>query len=160
MTEWTDNFKEEIGKGGFGAVYKGLYHDGKQARSIAVKRMNDDPDKLKEIKKSFNTEIKTLTNVRHCNLIRLIGYYIPLEAEVDKSFYLVYEHVERGDLAELLKNDWSANSLDWRTRISIAYDVACALQHLHNRKDDEGNPILHRDIKAANIGSYFFNIYF
>ncbi|XP_065634352.1 G-type lectin S-receptor-like serine/threonine-protein kinase LECRK1 [Quercus suber] len=65
----TDNFKEEIGRGAFGIVYKGAVGDGKKL--IAVKRL----DKLlAEREREFQTEMKVIGRTHHKNLVQLLGY--------------------------------------------------------------------------------------
>lgn len=62
---------------------------------------------------------------------------------------LVSEYLPHGSLEELF------DMLDtWHDRLLVASDVADALQYLHTMvTDDEGRPlpILHRDVKPANV---------
>ncbi|PQQ20648.1 putative leucine-rich repeat receptor-like protein kinase [Prunus yedoensis var. nudiflora] len=66
-----DDFHEKycIGKGGFGRVYKAELVSG---QVVAVKRLNmSDSNDIPAINlQSFENEIRTLTNVRHRNIIR------------------------------------------------------------------------------------------
>ncbi|KAG4977885.1 hypothetical protein JHK84_037567 [Glycine max] len=89
----TDNYnpKNKIGRGGFGTVYQGTLRDG---RRIAVKTLSV---WSKQGVREFLTEIKTLSNVKHSNLVELIGFCIQ-----GPSRTLVYEHVENGSLNSAL----------------------------------------------------------
>ncbi|ONH93175.1 hypothetical protein PRUPE_8G217300 [Prunus persica] len=70
-----EDFHEKycIGKGGFGRVYKAELQSG---QVIAVKRLNmSDSNDIPAINpQSFKNEIRTLTNIRHRNIIRLHGF--------------------------------------------------------------------------------------
>ncbi|BBH10142.1 hypothetical protein Prudu_022839 [Prunus dulcis] len=62
-----------IGKGGFGKVYKAELPS---SQVVAVKRLNMcDSNDIPAINlQSFENEIRTLTNLRHRNIIRLYGF--------------------------------------------------------------------------------------
>jgi hypothetical protein len=77
----TDDFAERIGRGGYGSVFKGALADGTR---VAVKCL----DKLDKGKKSVLTEVETIGNLQHSNLLRLIGFCS------EKSYkVLVYEYM-------------------------------------------------------------------
>ncbi|KAK4477552.1 hypothetical protein RD792_016784 [Penstemon davidsonii] len=67
----TQNFSNAffIGKGGFGIVYKGLIDNGRE--TVAIKRLKPSS---RQGKREFWTEIETLSELRHNNLVSLIGY--------------------------------------------------------------------------------------
>jgi hypothetical protein len=63
----TNHFKEEVGKGSFGAVYRGALNKGK--RLIAVKRL----EKLVEDgERVFQAEVRAIGNTHLRNLVRLL----------------------------------------------------------------------------------------
>ncbi|KAM1385501.1 hypothetical protein ACFX2F_032059 [Malus domestica] len=70
-----DDFHEKycIGTGGFGRVYKAELQSG---QVVAVKRLNmSDSNDIPAINlQSFQNEIRTLTSIRHRNIIRLYGF--------------------------------------------------------------------------------------
>lgn len=136
----TEDFSpnRRLGQGGFGVVYKGVLSDGTE---LAVKLLNNSNQVLVE----FLNEIVTITNVRHKNLVKLKGCCVKGDQRL-----LVYEYVENKNLAEAL---WDAPSkggrdLDWPARFNIILGVARGLAYLH---EEVTPPIIHRDIKAANI---------
>ncbi|KAJ3699466.1 hypothetical protein LUZ61_003171 [Rhynchospora tenuis] len=85
----TNNFssQNEIGKGGFGVVYKGQLPDGKE---IAVKRLSMHASQgINE----FKTEVLTCANLQHRNLVRLLGCCIHANERM-----LVYEYMSNKSL--------------------------------------------------------------
>ncbi|KAI9083769.1 hypothetical protein K1719_034237 [Acacia pycnantha] len=136
----TGNFhpSNRIGRGGYGVVYKGVLRDGTQ---VAIKCLSVES---KQGAREFMTEIDMISNVRHPNLVQLVGCCIEENHRI-----LVYEFLENNSLARFLlgfKSKFVA--LNWLKRASICRGTASALAFLH----DEVQPnIVHRDIKASNI---------
>ncbi|KAG4203217.1 hypothetical protein ERO13_A05G387900v2 [Gossypium hirsutum] len=129
-------FKEELGKGSFGAVYKGSLNRGRNL--IAVKRL----EKLvEEGEREFQAEMRAIARAHHKNLVRLLGY-----CAEDSKRVLVYEYMGNGSLADLLFK--SRQSPDWDERTRIALDVARGILYLHEECE---TPVIHCDIKPQNI---------
>ncbi|KAL1325948.1 hypothetical protein HN51_035992 [Arachis hypogaea] len=135
----TNGFKQELGKGSFGAVYKGvLYKEGRSRRLIAVKRL----EKLVEDgEREFQAEVRAIGKTHHRNLVRLLGFC----AEGPKRL-LVYEYMSNGSLGKLLFGD--ERLPDWDERVRIALDIARGILYLHEECEA---PIIHCDIKPQNI---------
>ncbi|WRX07687.1 Protein kinase domain - like 5 [Theobroma cacao] len=132
----TNGFREELGKGSFGAVYKGTLYKGR--KSIAVKRL----EKLvEEGEREFQAEMRAIGRTHHRNLVRLLGY-----CAEDSKRLLVYEYMGNGSLADLLFK--TTMRPDWNERIRIALDVAKGILYLHEECE---SPIIHCDIKPQNI---------
>lgn len=123
----TEDFSERycIGRGGFGTVYKARLFNGE---TVAVKRLNitDSSDATANNRWSFENEIRTLTEVRHRNIIKLHGF-----CSMNNCLYLAYEYLERGSLGKLLYSDEGAN-LSWHSRVKIVKGLAHALSYLHH----------------------------
>ncbi|PON68070.1 Serine/threonine protein kinase [Parasponia andersonii] len=136
----TRNFSPsfKIGQGGFGTVYKGRLADG---TIVAIKRAKKSVYD-KHLGVEFQSEIRTLAQVEHLNLVKFYGF---LEHE-DERIVLV-EYVPNGTLREHL-DCLHGNILDLAARLDIAIDVAHAITYLHMYTD---HPIIHRDIKSSNI---------
>ncbi|GKA34867.1 putative receptor-like protein kinase [Tanacetum coccineum] len=68
----TNDFSEEnqLGQGGFGAVYKGVFEDGQE---IAVKRLAMDSGQGDV---EFKNEVLLVAKLQHRNLVRLLGFSI------------------------------------------------------------------------------------
>ncbi|CAK7351249.1 unnamed protein product [Dovyalis caffra] len=80
----TDDFKEILGRGGFGSVFKGKLADGTE---IAVKRL----EKLGQGMSEFLAEAEAIGSLHHFNLVWLIGFC------AEKSFrLLVFEYLSNG----------------------------------------------------------------
>ncbi|PON97338.1 Serine/threonine protein kinase [Trema orientale] len=136
----TRNFSPsfKIGQGGFGTVYKGRLADG---TIVAIKRAKKSVYD-KHLGVEFQSEIRTLAQVEHLNLVKFYGF---LEHE-DERIVLV-EYVPNGTLRAHLDCQ-HGNILDLAARLDIAIDVAHAITYLHMYTD---HPIIHRDIKSSNI---------
>ncbi|KAG5383248.1 hypothetical protein IGI04_034718 [Brassica rapa subsp. trilocularis] len=68
LEQATENFKLQIGSGGFGAVYKGTLPD---ETLIAVKKITNHGLNGRQ---EFCTEIAVIGNIRHANLVKLRGF--------------------------------------------------------------------------------------
>ena len=93
--------------------------------------------------KSFETEVKVLSEIRHRNILKLHGFCLHKQC-----MFLVYEYMERGSLYCVLRNDDEAVELNWTKRVNIVKGVAHALSYLHHNFNP---PIVHRDISSSNI---------
>ncbi|KAK2656646.1 hypothetical protein Ddye_009698 [Dipteronia dyeriana] len=134
----TSNFSDErkLGEGGFGAVYKGYLIDIDTA--IAVKRISRGS---KQGKKEYITEVKTISQLRHRNLVQLIGW-----CHDRGEFLLAYEFMPNGSLDSHLFDKKSP--LTWAVRYKISLGLASALLYLHEEWEQ---CVVHRDIKSSNI---------
>ncbi|KAL0347423.1 UNVERIFIED_CONTAM: Cold-responsive protein kinase [Sesamum calycinum] len=127
-----------IGRGGFGVVYKGVLRDGTQ---VAIKTLSAES---KQGTDEFLTELNMISNIRHPNLVQLIGCCIEGNNRI-----LVYEYLENNSLASaLLASKGKCQELDWSKRAAICKGTASGLAFLH---EDAEPRIVHRDIKASNV---------
>ncbi len=123
----------QLGKGGMGAVY--LAHDQTLGIKVAVKEnLNLNP----ESERQFKREASLLATLRHPNLPRVTDHFV-----LEGRQYLVMDYIEGVDLhARAAREEVSLEEvLEW------ASAVADALHYLHTRTP----PIIHRDVKPANI---------
>ncbi|XP_010256775.1 PREDICTED: putative receptor protein kinase ZmPK1 [Nelumbo nucifera] len=138
----TKIFKEELGRGGSGAVYKGLLGDN---TVVAVKKLED----VIEGEDAFWAEVSTFARVNHVNIVGMLGFC----SEGTKRL-LVYEYVENGSLSKNLFSDASSNSngeassLSWKERFRIALGTAKGLAYLHHECLEW---VIHCDVKPENI---------
>ncbi|KAI3991962.1 hypothetical protein MKX01_012907 [Papaver californicum] len=134
----TEFFSEakKIGEGGFGKVYRcSLGHT-----PVAVKVLKpDESDRTK--KEEFLMEVEVLSQLRHPNLVLLLGACPEIGS-------LVYEYMENGSLDKRLFFHGGTPPLPWFVRFRIAHEVACGLSFLHCSVPE---PIIHRDLKPGNI---------
>ncbi|KAL7095811.1 hypothetical protein ACP275_10G046100 [Erythranthe tilingii] len=139
LKDATNGFKEfnELGRGTYGFVYKAVLSDGRQ---VAVKRANA-ATIIHTNSRDFETELEILCNVRHGNIVNLLGYC----AEMGERL-LVYEYIPNGTLHDHLHGGLS--SLNWTLRLRIAMQAAKGLEYLHK---EVVPPIVHRDVKSSKI---------
>ncbi|WCJ22759.1 calmodulin-binding receptor-like cytoplasmic kinase 2 [Euphorbia peplus] len=128
----------KIGQGGYGTVYRGRLDDG---TFVAIKRAKKSVHD-KPLGTEFQSEIQTLAQVEHLNLVKLYGFL-----EQGDERIIVVEYVPNGTLREHL-DCVHGTVLNLALRLDIAIDVAHAVTYLHTYTD---HPIIHRDIKSSNI---------
>ncbi|KQJ81773.2 hypothetical protein BRADI_5g02980v3 [Brachypodium distachyon] len=132
----TCGFREVLGSGASGTVYKGQLQD-EHATSIAVKKI----EKLQqETEKEFMVEVQTIGQTFHKNLVRLLGI-----CNEGTDRLLVYEFMTNGSLNEFLFSDTRPH---WSLRVQVALGVARGLLYLH---EECSTQIIHCDIKPPNI---------
>ncbi|KAL6526890.1 hypothetical protein OROGR_015980 [Orobanche gracilis] len=125
----------ELGRGGFGAVYRTVLGDG---RSVAIKKLT--VSSLVKSQDDFEREVKTLGNIRHVNLVALDGYYWTPSLQL-----LIYEFVSGGNLYKHLHENSSSPHLSWNERFNIILGAARGLAHLHRMN------VVHYNLKSSNI---------
>ncbi|XLU57842.1 LEAF RUST 10 DISEASE-RESISTANCE LOCUS RECEPTOR-LIKE PROTEIN KINASE-like 1.1 isoform X3 [Arachis ipaensis] len=138
LEEATSRFdlNKQVGDGGFGTVYYGKLHDG---REVAVKRLYEHNYRRVE---QFMNEVQILTRLRHKNLVSLYG----CTSRTSRELLLVYEYIPNGTVASHLHGESAKPGLlPWSTRMKIAVETASALAYLH------ATDIIHRDVKTNNI---------
>uniref|UniRef100_A0A803LL36 non-specific serine/threonine protein kinase n=1 Tax=Chenopodium quinoa TaxID=63459 RepID=A0A803LL36_CHEQI len=135
----TGHFQDlnKLGRGGFGAVYKGILEDGQE---IAVKRLSKGSGQgLKE----FMTEVLVISKLQHRNLVKLLGC-----CTEGKEKMLVYEYMPNKSLDALLFDPTYQKIFDWKRRFNVILGICRGLLYLHR---DSRLRIIHRDLKASNI---------
>ncbi|GMP71215.1 hypothetical protein CsSME_00029717 [Camellia sinensis var. sinensis] len=134
-----------IGRGGAGIVYKGTMPNGEE---VAVKKLLGIGKGSCHDDNGLSAEIQTLGQIRHRNIVRLLGFCSNRETNL-----LVYEYLPNGSLGEVLHGK-RGGYLKWETRVKIAVEAAKGLSYLHH---DCSPLIIHRDVKSNNIllGSEF-----
>ncbi|XP_008446315.1 serine/threonine-protein kinase PBL34-like [Cucumis melo] len=143
----TRNFRPEslLGEGGFGCVFKGWVEENGTAPvkpgtglTVAVKTLNHDG---LQGHKEWMAEVNFLSDLKHPNLVRLIGY-----CNEDDQRLLVYEFMPRGSLENHLFR--RSLPLPWSIRMKIALGAAKGLAFLH---EEAKRPVIYRDFKTSNI---------
>ncbi|KAH7659323.1 Glycerophosphodiester phosphodiesterase protein [Dioscorea alata] len=135
----TSHFKEKLGQGGFGSVFKGrLPWD----RLVAIKMLTNSKYNTGE---DFINEVSTIGRIHHINVVKLIGF-----CSDGMQRALVYEYMPNGSLDKFIfsSNDGPNHKFSLDKLIDIALGVARGLDYLHKGCDMQ---ILHFDIKPHNI---------
>ncbi|KMZ65151.1 Receptor-like kinase [Zostera marina] len=126
LQEFTNNFKKELGGGGFGTVFEGSLEEG---RKIAVKRLMDGAG---QGQREFLSEVETIGSVHHINLVSLIGF-----CSWKSHRLLVYEYMCKGSLDK------------WIFKVDEDHElIVKGLLYLHKECEKR---IAHLDIKPENI---------
>ncbi|KAI5404403.1 hypothetical protein KIW84_051532 [Lathyrus oleraceus] len=140
IMEATSNLSDRyiIGRGAHGVVYKALVS---QDIAYAVKKLAFAASNGNKL--SMVTEIQTLGQVRHRNLVKLENFWFKQDYGL-----ILYSYMSNGSLYDILHEKKPAPSFEWNVRYKIAIGIAHGLAYLHYDCDP---PIVHRDIKPSNI---------
>ncbi|KAK7291407.1 hypothetical protein RIF29_06530 [Crotalaria pallida] len=139
VKKMTNSFKDKLGQGGFGTVYKGKLSSG---CPVAVKILNAS----KKNGADFINEVATISGTSHINVVTLLGFCF----EGNKKA-LIYEFMPNGSLDKFIYqkgHDETTPSLGWDNLYQIALGIARGLEYLHRGCNTR---ILHFDIKPHNI---------
>jgi len=134
LVKATRKFKEELGRGGSGIVYKGILDN---SRAVAVKTLEN----VRQCEEEFQAELSIIGRINHMNLVRIWGF-----CSESSHRMLVTEYIENGSLANILFKDNIL--LEWRQRFNIALGVAKGLAYLHHECLEW---VIHCDVKPENI---------
>ncbi|XP_012490947.1 probably inactive leucine-rich repeat receptor-like protein kinase At5g48380 [Gossypium raimondii] len=135
----TNSFSKNniIGSGRTGTMYKGVLEDG---TSLMIKRLQDSQHSDKE----FTSEMATLGNVKHRNLVPLLGFCV-----AKKERLIVYRYMANGTLNDNLHPVDDANkAMEWSIRLKIGIGAAKGFAWLHHNCNPR---ILHRNISSKCI---------
>ncbi|PNY03060.1 receptor-like protein kinase [Trifolium pratense] len=133
----TNKFKDKLGEGAHGAVYKGKLSS---EIVVAVKMLNNAEGDGKE----FINEVGTMGKIHHLNVVRLLGYCAD-------GFHraLVYDFFPNGSLQKFISPPSNKDSfLGWDKLQQIALGIASGIEYLHQGCDER---ILHFDINPHNV---------
>ncbi|XP_078161931.1 uncharacterized protein LOC144557258 [Carex rostrata] len=146
----TQNFssKNLIGRGAFGEVYKADMII-ENVTTVAVKVLNLEKHSAS---RSFFSECEALKNVRHRNLVKVLSLCSSIDHQGNDFKALVFEFMPNGSLETWLHpnacTDRPFRILNFIQRLNIAFDMAAALDYLHNHVPA---PIVHCDLKPSNV---------
>jgi serine/threonine protein kinase len=130
LVKVTRKFKDELGRGGSGIVYKGILEDG---RAVAVKML----ESIRHCEEEFQAKLQVIGRINHINLVRIWGFCSESSYKMD---------IENGSLANILFKDNIL--LEWKQRFNIALGVAKGLAYLHHECLEW---VIHCDVKPENI---------
>jgi len=128
----------EIGRGGFGRVFRAF--DPRVGRVVAVKVLDSNGDDSQLGR--FRNEASAAGNLHHENIVTVHEF-----GEDNGIQYLVMEYLEGQDLQKVLKEQLlgTRTPLTLLQKVTIMYQVAEGLHYAHR------SGVLHRDVKPANI---------
>ena len=113
VIEATENFDEKycIGCGAYENVCKIILCT---TELLAVKRIHLIEAEITLHGKEYRSEIQALTPILHWNFVKLYGF-----CSYPQCKFLIYEYMERGNLANILKDDEGSRELNWVNRMNI-----------------------------------------
>ncbi|KXG32744.1 rust resistance kinase Lr10 [Sorghum bicolor] len=135
----TRRFKEKVGQGGFGSVYKGNLPNGVP---VAVKMLENSAGEGEE----FINEVATIGLIHHANIVRLLGF-----CSEGTRRALIYEYMPNESLEKYIFSHDSSISQELlvpKKMLDIALGIARGMEYLHQGCNKR---ILHFDIKPHNI---------
>ncbi|XP_039026717.1 PR5-like receptor kinase [Hibiscus syriacus] len=136
----TKSFKDKLGEGGFGTVYRGKLPDG---RLVAVKVLSESRGDGEE----FINEVASISRTSHVNVVTFLGFCYESSIRA-----LLYEFMPNGSLDKFIyhhgSRDHQLRVLDRKTLFEIAVGIARGLEYLHQGCNTR---ILHLDIKPHNV---------
>ncbi|XP_042980642.1 LEAF RUST 10 DISEASE-RESISTANCE LOCUS RECEPTOR-LIKE PROTEIN KINASE-like 2.1 isoform X2 [Carya illinoinensis] len=139
IKKMTNIFKEKLGQGGYGSVFKGKLQDG---CLVAVKILKESRENGEE----FVNEVASISRTSHVNIVTLMGFCFE-----GSNRALVYEFMPNGSLEKFIYKEYPSKAdhqLEWKTLYNIAVGIARGLEYLHKGCNAR---ILHFDIKPHNI---------
>ena len=136
LRKMTKGFKDKLGEGGYGCVYKGKLRSG---RLVAIKLLGESKGKGQD----FINEVSTIGRIHHVNVVRLVGFCVERSKRA-----LVYDFMPNGSLDKYIFTQEGINSLDSKKMCEISIGVASGIEYLHRGCNMQ---ILHFDIKPHNI---------
>ena len=125
--------EEQLGAGGWAVVKVAVF----RGQRVAAKCLHNQIISAHNVR-LFTREMNMAAHARHPNLLQFIG------ATMDNNPIILTELMPTS-LRRVLER---GNPLSHRQLISIASDVARALNYLHLTSPD---PIIHRDVSSANV---------
>ncbi|XP_020592642.1 receptor kinase-like protein Xa21 [Phalaenopsis equestris] len=135
-----------VGCGRYGSVFAGNLRDYDDI--VAIKVFNLE---VHGALKSFTYECDALRSIRHRNLVRVLSSCSSIDIQGNEFKALIFEFMPKGNLDTWLHQELEIDEddvLSLEKRLSIAIDVANALEYLHHSCEP---PIIHCDIKPSNI---------
>ncbi|KAK1661975.1 hypothetical protein QYE76_050134 [Lolium multiflorum] len=121
---------------------------------MAVKRLEPSMVRAQSL---FENEVHHLMRLNHPNVVRFMGYCYETKKFFENyegkmvfaessEMLLCLEYLPKGSLDGYLSD--GSSELDWHSRYKIIKGICNGLHYLHEQID---NPILHLDLKPANV---------
>ncbi|XP_043495673.1 tyrosine-protein kinase transmembrane receptor Ror isoform X1 [Polistes fuscatus] len=141
---------QELGEGAFGKVYKGELQTGNKCEPpiyVAVKTLKENASP--KTQSDFKREVDLMTDLRHPNIICLLGVILKGE-----PMCMLFEYMTQGDLHEFLiyhsprsdvpLNNVTGKILEQPEFLHIALQIASGMEYLASHH------YVHRDLAARN----------
>ncbi|MEM7013868.1 MAG: protein kinase, partial [Verrucomicrobiota bacterium] len=129
---------EMLGRGGMGAVYRGIQTS--LNRPVAIKILPPTSARDSKFAERFRGEALAMAKLHHPNIVTIFEYG-SVDSNSGTVYYIVMEFVNGTDLQRLIKS----GKLVVGDALKLVAQVCEAIQYAHSQG------LLHRDIKPANI---------
>lgn len=139
-----EKFGDQIGRGGFGKVFK--IRDKLTKTKIYAAKVSIDKSVDQKSQIYIMSEIETGSKIKHPTILKFIGYNL-YDFNRKSRPTIITEYMPRGSLMQLFNSVRRKNVPDnWNTkRYIISLGIVLAMKYLHSNK------IVHRDLKPDNI---------
>ena len=121
-------YKQKLGSGNFGEVYKAYWRKTPIAIKILTSNLRN--------KQEFKSECKIIHKLSHPNIVQFYG--IVNDANIGIGIELLVENLE----------PYNAHNTKREQALNFILDITRGIYYLHDRKP---NCIIHRDIKPTNL---------
>ncbi|GAM22098.1 hypothetical protein SAMD00019534_052730 [Acytostelium subglobosum LB1] len=125
-------FKEKLGQGGYGAVFRALHRE--SGTTLAVKVLSITPSRIADIEKEIDL-------LKKCRCQSVLSYYGSIAKLAE--LWILMDYCAVGSVKDMMKT--CCDTLDEEQIGSVAAEVLVGLGYLHSKG------IVHLDVKAANI---------
>jgi len=126
-------FKEKLGQGGYGAVFKVVHKESQFP--LAVKVLSVTPTRIKDIEKEIDL-------LKKCRCPNVLSYYGSISSKLTELWILM-DYCAVGSIKDMMKT--CCDTLDEDQIAVVTLGVLNGLGYLHSKG------IVHLDVKAANI---------
>lgn len=129
-----------IGHGSYGEVYQGEW----RRTEVAIKKFLEQT-LSKSTVREFKAEVSIMHTLKHPNVVMFMGAVVQ-----PQQLAIVTQYIPRGQLFTLLHQCPSCPRYDQinpKRRLAFARDIAKGMHYLHSCSP----PIVHRDLKSANL---------
>jgi len=130
---------EKIGSGSYGSVYKALCKDSGLIFAVKQAVIHDENEEDRSFCEQLAKEIDICKDLRHKNIVSYLGHDYH-----DSRLYIYLEYAPGGSLASVYKE---FGAVGGTLLASTSKGLVSGLNYLHTRP----TPIVHRDIKCANV---------
>jgi serine/threonine-protein kinase len=143
---------EKIDMGGMAEIFRGFATTSSLEgieKEVAIKRVLPQLTKNRKFVAMFIDEARLSMHLNHANIVQVFDV-----GRADDTYFIVMEFVDGYNLRRIFQR---ANELNMRLPVGIAcfimLEVCKGLQHAHDKKDAQGQPlrIVHRDVSPPNV---------
>ncbi|HUS28226.1 MAG TPA: serine/threonine-protein kinase [Kofleriaceae bacterium] len=140
---------EKLGEGGMACVHRAEYVGSTGLRKqVALKRLHTDASEDPSLVDAFVHEAQLAAKLHHPNIAQ--AYEL---GKIEDTYFIAMELVPGPTLLQIMNQSRSAGAVPLPIALELLVQIADALDHVHDLRDDAGNSLqlIHRDVTPANI---------